>query len=71
MPGGSSAQRRDVDLKRVFLHHQAGPDGFEELRLANNFIGPRQQQGEDLEGWAERSTGPWGPRTCRSLRFSR
>ena len=59
--GQQFSQRRNVDLQRVLLHHQAGPDRIEEFGLADHLVRPLQQHGEDVEGSRRKLHRPLGP----------
>ncbi len=45
-------QGGNMDLQRVVLDHEVRPDCVHQLCLANQFMGPLKEQGEDVEGAA-------------------
>ncbi|MDQ6433648.1 hypothetical protein RB623_06245 [Mesorhizobium sp. LHD-90] len=55
------AQRRNVDLEGVLLHHQAGPDRIEKFGLADHLVRLIQQQGKDVEGSRRKVHRPLWP----------
>ncbi len=66
------AQRRDMNLQGVLFDHEAGPHGVEEFGLADHRLPacPAAWRGCRRTA-AESSTGPRGPSSSRSARFSR